>query len=245
LAGFFFNQFLPGSTAGDLYRIYALAGGRRRHFPTATAAISLDRCLGMPPMFLMLILAALAEWDFVFGSERLATLLTFVASASLVLLFLLFLLWLAHRRLRGTPPAGEKPGWIRRVHDTLASNLSRSATLPLVLAYGLFSHVATVLACLCFATAIGVTGIPAGHYFLLVPLAMAVNAIPGAPGGLGQGEIAMATLFDLAAPGAGNAGAGVTVMFILRLANLVSGLLGGVLYALGKTVSAGEDPDGH
>lgn len=230
LAGSFFNIFLPGATGGDVYRVYAVTGGEKRNLAPAIASITLDRFLGLPPLMLLILLAALFDREFAFGHKALSGLMTFVAVGALVSLAAMLALWLG-RNKEDNPE--KPPGRFGRIHRLLAVNLSRPATLPATLAYGLVSHIMVVLSCILFGRVVGVEGIPALRYFLLVPLAMSINAIPGAPGGIGQGEIAMAALFDLAAPGLGNAQAGVAVMLLSRLSNILIGLPGGFVYATG------------
>lgn len=233
LAGSFFNLFLPGSTGGDLYRIYAISSGERRKLGSAVASVTLDRLLGLPPLVFLILLAALVDRRFAFGNARLAGLSAFVAVSAVGSLVLMALLWAGRRRYRSGRHADKPTGRLAKISNLLASNLSRPSTLPVTLAHGFMSHVAVVVSCLLFAMALGVAGVPAPRFFLLVPLAMSVNAIPGAPGGLGQGEIAMATLLDLAAPGLGNAQAGVVIMLLFRLSNIAIGLAGGIVYATG------------
>lgn len=233
LSGSFFNIFLPGATGGDLYRIYVLSAGERRRAGQAVAAITLDRFLGMPPLVLLVLAAAWLDRDFAFGQATLSSLMTFIVVTAVVCLGLMAYLWLGRGKLDKPPAPGEKAGRLRRLHRLLVSHVTAPATLPLTLFYGFWSHVAVIVACICFGRALGVEGIPVLRYFLLVPLASAINAIPGSPGGIGQGEIAMAALLDLAAPGMGNAQAGVVVMLLTRLANILIGLAGGVFYVLG------------
>ncbi len=233
LSGHFFNIFLPGATGGDLYRLYAITRGDKRKFAPALASITLDRFLGLPPLVLMVFAAAFIEREFAFRHEKLSGLLIFVALAAALCLILMLLIWLGRKKDTDTSKTGLM-GKLHRVHRLLSVGISRTWTLPIVLWWGLLSHMAVAGACCLFGMAVGVEGITVAQYFLLVPLAMCINAIPGAPGGVGQGEIAMAALFELASPGHGNSQAGVAVMLLLRIANTMIGLAGGALYATGK-----------
>ena len=234
LAGSFFNIFLPGATGGDVYRVYTIASGEKKRLGAAVASVSLDRLLGLPPMVFIIIVAEALDYRFAFGNERLAKLSTFIAIAAVACLGLMIFLWRSSRQYRRNGTGHRPTGRFARIRNLMAAHLSRPSTLPATLAQGLFSHIAVIAACALFACALGVEGIPPLRFFLLVPLVMAVNSIPGAPGGLGQGEIAMATILDLAAPGFNNAPAGVVVMLLLRLANIGIGLAGGMAYATGK-----------
>lgn len=234
LAGSFFNIFLPGSTGGDAYRIYAITRGNRARIAPAIASITLDRLLGLPSLILVVLLGMALEYDFFRSNRILSGLIPFISIAGAACIALVVYLAVAGKSHRS---GGEKEipeGRFARIHGMIASNVTRPATLPLALWYGFMSHMACVLSCLFFGIALGVLGVPALRYFLIVPMAMTINAIPGAPGGVGQGELAMATLLDMAAPGMGNAREGVMVMLLFRLSNMVLGAVGGVYYAVKK-----------
>ncbi|MDR1612394.1 MAG: flippase-like domain-containing protein [Planctomycetota bacterium] len=234
LAGNFFNIFLPGATGGDFYRVYAISGGRRRGFGKALAAVAIDRFLGFPPLILIILAALSLDADFF--SERLSARLgAFIAAAAMIALILTAGLLFGGGSPAGESGAGDAPGpaWgrLKRIHRLLSKNIARKRTLPLAFLYGLASHVAVVVACVLFGDAAGVSGVPPLRQFLVVPLALAVNSIPGAPGGIGQGELAMATLLELAAPGLGNGQSGVLAMLLFRLGNIVAGMIGGAVFA--------------
>ena len=250
LCGSFFNIFLPGSTGGDAYRVYAITRGHGTRLAPAIASISLDRFLGLPSLILVVVMGMVLDYEFFRANRILSKLIPFIAGAGLVCLILVAYLvnaGKAHRSGRIVPVshdgiAGAGPrGWLRRIrallrrtHAMIATNITRPATLPLALLYGFLSHLACIASCQCFGYALGVEGVPALRYYLIVPMAMAINSIPGAPGGVGQGELAMAELLEMAGPGLGNAQAGVMIMLLFRLSNMAVGLAGGALYAMGK-----------
>lgn len=239
LVGNFFNIFLPGSTGGDAYRIFAIVKKFHGKLGSAVASITLDRFLGLPSLILVVCCGMILDYDFFRSNRILTNLVPFIAGAAVVCLLFIGYLILAGKSGRSTEDAGaaddSRRSWPARLHAMVAANVKSHATLPLCLMYGFFAHLATIGACLCFGAALGVEGVPGLRYFLIVPMAMTINAIPGAPGGVGQGELAMATLLDIAHPDAGNAQVGVMVMLLFRLANMALGLVGGALYASGKT----------
>lgn len=248
LSGSFFNTFLPGSTGGDAYRVYAITQGYRGKLAPAIASISLDRLLGLPSLILVVVLGMLLDYQFFRSNRILAGLIPFISIAGgvcLVLVAYLAFAGKARRRQDWTKQYenadGKKPGWLKRTHLMIATNVKRPATLPLALFYGFLSHLACIASCQCFGLALGVQGVPPLRYYLIVPMAMTINAIPGAPGGVGQGELAMATLLDMASPGMSNAQEGVMIMLLFRISNMVMGLIGGLFYALGKMDFSGID----
>ncbi|MCC8189475.1 MAG: flippase-like domain-containing protein [Planctomycetes bacterium] len=248
LIGSFFNVFLPGATGGDAYRVYAISRGYATRLAPAIASISLDRFLGLPSLILVVLVGMLVDYRFFLSNRILTGLVPFLAAAGVVCLALVVYLALAGRA--GRVPAADGPetgvrGWLRRTNRLIAKNITRPGTLPLALFYGFASHVACILSCQLFGRALAVEGVPFLRYWLIVPMAMAINAIPGAPGGVGQGELAMAKLVDLAGPGHGNAQLGVMIMLLFRLANLAIGLAGGLLYALGGGPTLAEAAGGE
>lgn len=249
LIGSFFSIFMPGSTGGDAYRIYALGHVYRVRLGQAIATISIDRFLGLPSLILVVVLGMAIDYQFFLSNRTLRGLAPFITGAGVICLVLVAYLALAgkrHRRSgRELPTEQEHPkkaGWLGRTHAMIVANVKSPATLPLALFYGFAAHLACILSCLCLGLALGVEGVPPLRYFLIIPMAMSINAIPGAPGGVGQGEVAMAALLDMASPGMGNAQVGVMVMLLFRLSNMAVGLLGGVLYLLGKS---GPEHAGH
>lgn len=235
LIGAFFNIFLPGSTGGDAYRVYAITRGHGCSLSHSIAVISLDRLLGLPPLILVVLLGAALDYEFLAGVQKLRGLMTFIYIAGVVCLVFVAYLLTAGRRLRHQDSGSHvaAPGWLGRLHRLLGESVRRPMTLPLTLLYGFLSHIACIVSCLCFGVALEAQGVPMLRYFLIIPMAMTINAIPGAPGGIGQGELAMGALLAMAGQGEANVQIGVAVMLLFRITNLVVGLAGGVLYALG------------
>lgn len=243
LIGMFFNLFLPGATGGDAYRVYALVNKYRVRLGVAISSITLDRFLGLPSLILVVVLGMALDYEFFRSNRILSGLVPFIDGAAIVCFLLVLYLIFAGKSRRKEAPASrasarltrEASGLLKRMHRMVAGNVKSRATLPLALLYGFLAHLACIASCLCFGLALGVEGVPVLRFFLIVPMTMAINAIPGAPGGVGQGELAMATLLDIAHPGVGNAQVGVMVMLLFRLTNMAVGLAGGVLYAMGKS----------
>ncbi len=249
LTGNFFNMILPGSTGGDAYRIFAIKQGARAKLGAAIASITLDRLLGLPALIFVVVIGMFLDYEFFKSNPTLSKMIPFIEGVGAVCLVLLLYLWLAgwlHRKQLRQVKAEEntdepKQGKLSRLNAVVATNVKSPATLPLALLYGFLAHLACVASCQTFGAALEVEGVPPLGYLLIVPMVMTINGIPGAPGGVGQGELAMAALLDLASPGVDNAQAGVMVMLLFRLSNLLIGVVGGVLYAFGKVDFHPED----
>lgn len=250
LTGQFFNLAIPGSTGGDVVRMGLLIQRRKNtedRWSRVIASVALDRFLGMPALFLLISLAYLPCTDWVekhpfFLSARP---MVWGATAALVGVSTLAFLYAA-------PLARRLSAWLRRTEIDPPSPPSRRrktlVSLTRVLALygdagptllggvvlGMASHTATVASLVCFARAAGLTGVPAAAQWLLAPVGLAVNAVPLMPGGLGQGEMAFAQLYEYAAPGVNNGAAGVLVMLCMRLGLLGVGCVGGCVYLTGR-----------
>lgn len=236
LVGFFFNTFVPGATGGDIFRAYYVARGCGRSGPAITSVL-LDRCMGMPPLLTLVIAgAALNIHLFAEGGpfRPYATFIFGIGAAVLVLTALFVGLtvraprWL--ERIDGDGMLTRSLGALLRA---LSAYRKRWGVLGGVFLVGMLAHGALIGACILFGQAAGITDIPAGEYMLLAPLGLTVNAVPAAPGGLGQGEAAFAHLFSAASAAPNAATAGALIMLAVRLGMLLCGLVGGVLYVLG------------
>ena len=73
--------------------------------------------------------------------------------------------------------------------------------------------------------ATGVTDMPMGQFFLVVPLGLVTSAIPISPGGIGVGQAAFFALFQIVAPKYAAAGTNaLTVFQVIFILLCVSGL---------------------
>jgi uncharacterized membrane protein YbhN (UPF0104 family) len=221
--------------------VYVLGCRNGTGIGSAIATVSLDRFLGLPSLLLTVFFGMILDRRFLAGNRALSGMVTAIAISGGICLFLIGYLVLAGEgcrqadKIASGEAANNRPaGRLLRLHRLLAKNVRRPATLPLALLYGALAHVAAIVACQCFGAALGVSGIPWMRYCLIVPMALTINAIPGAPGGVGQGELAMAALIAMASPDGANAQAGVALMLLFRFSNIVIGLVGAVAYVTGE-----------
>ncbi len=238
LVGVFFNQFIPGHTGGDLFRIYYVANASGRP-ESATASVICDRLLGLPPLIFLVALAAAANIDFLISTPQfrhyaMALAAGIAISATLILL----LFWPSLRQ----PAAAQAESFWQRAQRAFAIYRGQVRLLFVALFWGFLGHLATFAASLAAGAAAGVQNIAWLRYALLVPMGLAVNAIPISPGGIGQGEMAFAELFYAASGLPGNLAAGTTVMLCLRLGQLLWGMAGGIIYASGRHALSAVSP---
>jgi uncharacterized membrane protein YbhN (UPF0104 family) len=239
----FFNNFLPGSITGDVVKLYYVGGKSPAKKPEAYATVVIDRLIGLAALVFLVVIAALANRDFVFAPEHANLALTFYASAVVAAGFTGALLALVLAR----GGSGGLGGWLfrsrlpgidalRRSYATLLRLVARPQVLLAALLLGMVSHALLVLVTVASARALGEGTLAISTYGFLVPLGFFVNAIPvGLPGGLGAGEAAMQELFWAA--GAGRT-VGVGVMVLNRIAGLPWSGIGAALYVFDRAALA-------
>ncbi|MGH9790030.1 MAG: lysylphosphatidylglycerol synthase transmembrane domain-containing protein [Candidatus Acidiferrales bacterium] len=241
LIGIFFNACLPGSTGGDLVKIYyATEGNRGRRMEVATV-ILFDRAVGMfglvlwpllvTPFFPQLIEQAPVLRVLLWGAAAIAAalLLGFIAAGSQSLRRSRPLQWV-FRRL----PLGS---YAERIFDTVHGYRNRAGAVLGAVAISLLAHTMTVAVTLLLIAAVNPAG-AAWPMAVLIPLGHLTNTLPVTPGGLGVGEAAFNKLFSLAGLTGGAEG-----MLGWRLLTIMIGLLGMVFYLQGRSKVVHDAPE--
>lgn len=252
MAAWFFNQFVPGATGGDLFRLYYVAKTHPGRIAAATTSVALDRFLGIPAWVGLMGLGVALNWSFLQAIPEFQGITTGVAAlAGVSIALMAFLLigslymdaWM--ERFEERVPGGKR---LRSITRAVAAYRDQPGILLGAILVGSLCHAAMVLGGYCFGQAAGMTGLDFSRYIPLVLIAFSVNLIPAAPGGVGQGEQAFAWVFLTATGVAADAARGSTIMLCIRFALLTFGLIGGVVYALGSyqipTHPRDGDPDG-
>lgn len=201
LTGLFFNQFMLGSTGGDVAKAIYIASDHPESKPAAILTIFLDRFVGLFLCFCLAGIGALLNLDLVLSEPLLTSLAGFVAlvifgSIAAAALFLSERIR-RHQGLRAL--LGRLP------FANLRSDLARAMyvykehprQVLQAMAVALLLHLSVVgmhmLFCLCLMPRLP----PVSQLFLLVPLAQAIMAIPISPGSWGLSEAGYHELFFL------------------------------------------------
>jgi uncharacterized protein (TIRG00374 family) len=206
LVGYFLSTFLPGSIGGDIAKAAFIAREQKRR-TIAVSTVLIDRAVGLWGLCWFVMISGAVFW--VSGrlagqSEALVRILGFatgIIAVSMAVWVLLGFLpqWRAERfagRLGRIPKVGHQASefwraiWMYRLRG-------RSFWLAMVLA--LIGHIGFVLTFYCAArTLFPPEQMPSlAAHFMIVPIGMAVSAIPLTPGGLGFGEAAFGGLYAL------------------------------------------------
>ena len=229
LLGYFFNLVVPGMTGGDLVKGVIVARENPKRRADALVSIVVDRVIGL------LALMALTGVMLLFAGEPFREL-------RLPLLGLVFAVFAGAfvyanaglRSLLGVDeileriPLGDK---LKALDRAAVIYLSHPRVLTWAALLSLANHVLIVLGVWIFGRSFGVQAedVSLGEYFVVVPVANIVSALPLAPGGWGLGEAVYKELFErIGASGA----LGVAVSVTFRLTQLGLGLLGGAYLLL-------------
>lgn len=230
--GTFFNIAMPGSSGGDLVRIYYAARGNEGRRAEIVAILLMDRSIGLVALLLYPVLLAPLYLPLLADNELLRN-VVLTAGGSVGMLALAA--WLLLARETGKPLIAKLlariPGGsiIRRMAGTLRSYRSDRRPLWRALFVSLGAHALGMTAFVLLARAV-VSPTFEWFLFVIVPVGMVVNTIPLTPGGLGVGEAAFAVLFGMA----GLQG-GPEVLLSWRLVSILIGMAGLVFYLQGRS----------
>lgn len=233
--GLFFNAFMPGAVGGDpvkaLYAARRAPAGRRVE---AATTVLLDRALGLSVLMGLaavgFVVALLRGQGAVAGAldARVASLRPILLGGLAALVALGIALGVPRVRaaVRARVLSLSGGAYVVRSLATVGAGLLRPRVVGVVVLLSLGAHLTTVLVIHRLGLLLGDVP-PLAAQIYLVPLALTVNALPGPPSGVGVGELAFETLFDLALGHAGSAGAEACLLwrFLMWTWSAVGGLV--------------------
>ena len=241
LIGFLFSTFLPGAAGGDIAKlVYATKENHGRRAEVATVLI-LDRLVGLFSLILLPLLFAPFFPELLRSISVLRRLLyidgllagSMLIGAALVMFFSATRDW-ASALLHRWPSVRSLA---LRVLDAMAAHGKARGTLFFALVLSLFANL-----CLIVVTGLGLYAVNPASFsarlVLVAPMGHLVNSLPLTPGGIGVGESAFNSLFNLT----GMSG-GAETLLCVRVWNITVGLLGLFVYffGLGRIVHPYED----
>lgn len=238
--GHFFNSFMFGATGGDLVRAFYATRETHHRKTEAVATIIIDRMIGMIALLCIAGVMLVMKSDFYLsGPEtRLAGLLMLLMIISALLGSILLL---NIRRFGGSPLlrwVGSRPGLgpaVRRTATAFELYRRRTKTITYTALLSFSNHIFIIFMCYCLGKSLQVHLDIIG-YFTVIPVIMAIAAIPITPGGLGVREGVSVTL--LGAMGVSKVQALPLSLMVYALM-LAWGIVGGAIF-LGYSASAGH-----
>jgi hypothetical protein len=227
--GLFFNNVMPGATGGDLVKGVIVARENRGRGAEALVTVLVDRVFGMLALAL-LALAVILVHPGEFGALRPPLLYGLGLAAVGVLLYTskTFRRRTGLSALMDRLPLGAK---LRSLDRAAMVYLRAPGPMAVAFLFSFVNHVLVTLGVYCLGLSLGVAAsdVALEQYFVLVPVANLISAVPVAPGGWGVGELAYRGLFLMIGA---SAALGVAVSVTFRLSQLAIGLLGGLFLLL-------------
>lgn len=232
--GNFYSYVIPaGTTGGDIVRAgYLMRHHINRH--GTLVAIALDRITGMAGMFALAGLVGLLS-PIEHPTARYAAHASLVILACMVVGFVAVTGWQWVIRLLGRLPMGSH---LQQLYE--AASLGRRRWPMLLAAVGvtMLLQAGAMASFSIAAVALGMEPLWQ-QYFVCLPLALVVAAIPVSPMGIGTQEAAMIVLL---AGQAGSVSQVVGLAFAMRIIGLVWALPGGIIPLFQRTASATDAP---
>ena len=230
MIGQLFNQFMMGTTGGDMVKAYAVAMEQPERRGAGIISVFVDRIVGLLVLVLVALVGILFNLSLIRSRPELvflAILVVSVFAASLVAGYVFY-----SDRIRSSGLVG----WClsRLPFRRLLGQLSQAVyvykfhrrEVLIVVALSLLLHVCVVAMNLCLARAILVGPLPWVNFFFLIPLAQIAMAIPiNPPGAIGTAEGIYAYLFTLA-----RISEGAMVCLLQRITHYLWALVGCFLY---------------
>ena len=242
LVGCFFNNFLPTSIGGDIYRIYDSSKLKNSSAMKAGSIILVDRFIGFMSMVIYLVFALAIGFvkashvEFMMGkwkvSNQLLSILIIMLFALAVFIILIMLFpdfFKLNRLFRKTRFLHMWEDKFRQIYDALKEfrkfkfNLFVNMVLSLVLQF------AFILNCFYVGRAFGITHLSLIGFIFVVQISGILSMIPISVGGIGVREGVFVILASvLGAP----KNIATIVSLVLLVIILIPGIAGGIIYAI-------------
>jgi uncharacterized protein (TIRG00374 family) len=236
LVASFFANVIPGAAGGDVVRIVYTAKGNAGNRAKVATVVLLDRGIGLFSM-LLLPLIFVPFFTELLRSVPVLRNLVLIDAAAAIGMFLGFLICVYNQSLRRMVAAvsPRRDRWTQiaqRVLSTLGEYRGNTGWLVKALAMSLMANASVILVMALALVPIRPSWLSM-KMCLLVPLGQLANALPLTPGGLGVGEAAFHSLFEMS--GLQGGAESVIVWRIWRAAVGLMGL-GVYLSGLGRVV---------
>jgi len=222
MIGMLFNVVIPGAVGGDLvkgYYITRAAAGRKSH---AATTVVMDRVVGLIGLLFLGSAGVLADLDETLRSAATRSLGSMTVGGMLAGLVGLYAAVFAGERLAEWHFL---PGVLRNVFRALHEYRRKTQVIPATLGLSVVNQACSCAMYYLALRATGISDMPAGQFFLVVPLGMVTSAIPISPGGVGVGQAAFFALFQMVAPRYSTAATdALTVFQVMLLLVCASGL---------------------
>ena len=227
-----FNNVMPSLTGGDVIKAFYIARDASKK-AEAISTIVMDRFLGL---FALLILAVMGALSCIGDPRLLLPSLTILGMFVIIVLgIVVFHSRTIMSRLNVFRYFGIKlkiEDKIKKIYDVFVYYRRDPVSLAKALGLSLVLQMLLIMMNYSIAKGLGLKDIGIGQFFLLIPVAGIISALPISFAGWGVGEGAYKWLFSLAGTGQGGIAVGLSI--IVRLIMLGWSLVGLPVYLLHK-----------
>ena len=227
LIGSFFNNFLPTSIGGDVFRTYDASKKGKIPLSTSASIILVERFSGVVSAATYAIIALFLGFTAIgHRSVIIPIVIFFVVSVILAFLIInpsLFGLGKISGRFRFTRKLTEK---LFNFYNTLASFKKYKLVLVEVLIFSFLLQFTVILNYYLAARALGIN-LNLTAFIFIVPVVATIAMIPISVGGIGLRENSLA--FIMVAMGVNNEKAALCSLLILFML-IIMGIIGGIIY---------------
>lgn len=229
LIGLFFNNFMLGSTGGDVMRAYYLSKRTAHKKTEVIATVFLDRIIGVLSMIFMSAVFILLETSQPQLRQYFYTLISFLGA-----ILICGSLFLSKTILKKIPflektirslPFHEM---LIRVYNTFHKYHNHKLLVIQSALHSIILQMMSVSIFVVLGKAIGIN-IEYLHYFAIIPLVFVINALPISLGGLGVGEAACVVLLALVGVPKEMS---LALAFLNRIVIFAFSTIGGAIYLL-------------
>jgi uncharacterized protein (TIRG00374 family) len=247
MIGVFFNLAIPGAVGGDLLKMALVANKAKEKKAEAVLTIMLDRALGLIGLFIVASIMVLLYLPFLLDLKqeyRLLQIAAFtVGLGSLGGVFVIILIELRQTITRYPLIARIIDYGARKLPSSVVSTLSRlvnalglyrrnRGTIVCGIAVSILVHACLAIDLFFVGAGVGEDMLGLGNYFLAMPVATAVAAIPVTPAGIGARDAIIAIFLSAMKARAGKSG---VVAVTMTLIIVFWGLIGGVFFCFSKS----------
>lgn len=236
LLGIFFNNFLPSTVGGDVYRAYDTAAQVGSKTESMTVVV-VERLTGI------FALGVFALFALVFGFSHFGNIpIIWLALVGLLAVFILFLLSMNHTVAKTVKAIFEHPELVKipflpkvqrklkQIYDALCVYKRNRRVMIIAFIVALFLQINVILHYYLIAHALALS-VPVMYFFLIIPVVTVVLMVPVFINGIGGREAAFILLLGAFGVTSSQAIAFSWVAFGMIL---IQGIAGGIVYALRK-----------
>ena len=237
LVGQFFNNFLPTSIGGDVYRAYDVT--QKSSFPmsSSVSVIVVERLSGIIASAVFAAAALFLGFTAIGGKSIVIPILIFLA----VSIFIFFLILNPH--ILGLHKLAKKIMFLQKildklnnVYNTFLSFKSHKWTLVKVIFYSLTLQFAVIINYWLASKSLGIA-LSLNVFIFIVPVVSIISMLPISLGGIGVREGFL--VFLMVSIGAQNEKAAMCSLLLLAML-LAVGIIGGLIYAIRPLIAKKE-----